>query len=187
MSPQLQQKIRPHNPQGPPMVKPGIMEVEGRSALRPVKKNMYKQPAGNMLEDEVDRKYSMKDKLKSMNKKHQSKNKFQQNDIKSLFLKKKPGNMETNQLANVEEKVPIDQSVLAELGMVKTHEDQEVRILGQYVNACAGSVSSMFHGHFHTCEGYPCSPDGHCLVCTVSCSFVQFRLSPSYDIQLCCS
>lgn len=120
------QKIIPHGPQGPhgAAIKPHerIREIEGRSELRPVKGRFIKQPSRNSLDHDYYKKINRQKNTIEVNRKRKYEN---SDNFRKSEIKKKENKMDSPRTKDTAE-VPIDQDVLAELGLVKTHEDQEV-------------------------------------------------------------
>ncbi|KAG7174850.1 Polypeptide N-acetylgalactosaminyltransferase 35A-like [Homarus americanus] len=120
----------------------GIREIEGRSELRPVKENFYKQPQRNNIENEIDKNPIKKNTFEVKKKIYENSDSFRKSEIIKVEDNKIYRN-EQNIKDKLGDEIPADQEVnLPMLGLVKTHEDQMEKDKGYRLHAFNTLISS---------------------------------------------
>ncbi|XP_042211433.1 polypeptide N-acetylgalactosaminyltransferase 11-like isoform X2 [Homarus americanus] len=125
----------------------GIREIEGRSELRPVKENFYKQPQRNNIENEIDKNPIKKNTFEVKKKIYENSDSFRKSEIIKVEDNKIYRN-EQNIKDKLGDEIPADQEVnLPMLGLVKTHEDQMEKDKGYRLHAFNTLISSRLSLH----------------------------------------
>lgn len=148
LSSQYQRSSNPRGPEGPHELhvrQSGIREIEGRSELRPARGKKYMQQSNNELSNKIVRKNSVNTGNRIIDRrKYKNSDNFRKNEIDRKGSKQIV-NIEQNEI--VDNEVSADQSVLAELGLVKTRQDQEEKEKGYRLHAFNTLISTRLSLH----------------------------------------
>ncbi|XP_069172165.1 polypeptide N-acetylgalactosaminyltransferase 11 isoform X2 [Procambarus clarkii] len=145
---QYQQNINPRGPEGPQGLHgrySRIREIEGHSELRKAKEQTYIQPVDDVVKNEIN-KYNVKNRImETKKKKYENSDNFRKNEIKTAD-DNKVENVKQNDATKPEEGAA-EEGFLAELGLVKTHEDQEEKEKGYRLHAFNTLISTRLSLH----------------------------------------